>query len=505
MFGRRLARRLFRLADARIQPLRGWLLATEESHRQQLRAALGAMERLEQQIDRFQCQVQVEIAEFRTEAQRESAAAGQRIEAAIPEQIGRVRGDLCRTAEKLSDQLALAAQDNTAIAARMEKQITGLQERTDPLSCGLAGAAVRSEQLSAEVAAVASSVAQLDGLIRTGLVRNCPSFSLDSSFPESESELVEVAESLAILRPLVPYPQWRFDADRYNPDLAFQVRQRVWQHFADRKYSAPVCVPWHLGTHLLLSLDNDLSSQVFIAGCVDPNEFAFLERFLQPGMTFIDVGANEGIYSIFAARRVGPSGTVWAFEPSRRELERLRRNAEYNRLDARIFAAGLSDSERVADLFIAEELHAWLNTLGKIPYEGVGIARTEHVQLVRLDDVVSENFLSHIDFIKVDVEGAELHALRGAVRTLRRYRPLLMFEVVRPQLAGQGVSPEELVEFVRQQGYTLYQFDPATGLPALAKPLEYSMNMIAVPEEATLPKAVYNYLPARLSAPASAI
>jgi FkbM family methyltransferase len=254
-----------------------------------------------------------------------------------------------------------------------------------------------------------------------------------------------------------------------------------------------------------LYLNNDLSRQIFIAGCTDPNEFAFLDRFLEPGMTFIDAGANEGIYSIFAARRVGSSGAVWAFEPSNRELGRLRRNATYNGLDFDIFSVGLSDSERDAELVVAENRYAGLNTLGKIPYAGVNVARTEHVQLLRLDDVVSKNPLSRIDIIKIDIEGGELSMLRGAVETLSRYRPLLLFELLRPALASQGASPEEVIEFVHKQAYTLYQFDPSSGLPTLAKPIEYNNvgwsafgigeNLIAVPEGMSLPAAVYSYLP----------
>ena len=65
-------------------------------------------------------------------------------------------------------------------------------------------------------------------------------------------------------------------------------------------------------TSLRLHLGNDVSRQIFIAGCYDPNEFAFLDRYLRPGMTFIDAGANEGVYTVFAAQRVGSEGCVWA-------------------------------------------------------------------------------------------------------------------------------------------------------------------------------------------------
>ena len=73
-------------------------------------------------------------------------------------------------------------------------------------------------------------------------------------------------------------------------------------------------------------LGHDVSSQVYIAGCFEPNEIVFLDRILKPGMTLVDAGANDGLYTVFAASRVGPKETVWAFEPSNRELARLKHN-----------------------------------------------------------------------------------------------------------------------------------------------------------------------------------
>jgi len=487
-----------------------WAIQIEQWHREQLgparaevdrlemraileqsyRAASAGVDRLEARLDRLECQVLVQLANL--EAQHRNSTA--------------IQAQAQEGARTLGDHL-------TVESTRLERSISDQISRTgqvmasalDTLSSKTAEMSTRSERLSAELAAVTFRTTQVEALLYTRLAKQLPSIPADSFLPESEEALVQLAESLAFLRPLVPYPKWRFDSDWYNPDLCFQVRQRLWQHFVDRRCEAPVRLPWHLGTHLCLCMTNDLSRQVFIAGCTEPNEFAFLDRFLEPGMTFIDVGANEGIYSVFAARRVGPSGVVWAFEPSARELGRLRRNAASNELDVSIFPVGLSDSERDAELVVAENLHAWLNTLGKIPYAEVNVARTEHVQLLRLDDVVSRNPLHRIDIIKIDIEGGELNMLRGAVETLRRYRPLLLFELLRPALVSQGASPEEVIEFLHRQEYTLYEFDSSSGLPTLARPIEYGNagwsglgigeNLIAVPEGTSLPAAVQSYVP----------
>ena len=473
-----------------------WAIQLEQSHREQqggdrletraiqieqsCRAASVAVDRLETRLDRLECQVLVQLANS-NEAQK-------------------------GTMRTFADTVAA---ENTRMERNIGAQISQagqvMTSALDTLSSNLEAVSAHSKRLFAELAAVTFRTTQVEALLRTRLAKQSPSVA-ESFLRASEEELLRVAESLAVLRPLVPYPEWRFDADWYNPDLCVQLRRCLWEHFAERDGEETVILPWHLGTRLCMHLNNDLSRQIFIAGCTEPNEFTFVDRFLTPGMTFVDVGANEGVYSIFAARRVGPNGLVWAFEPSERELARLRRNMEYNALNLRIFAAGLSDSGRHADLNVAESRYAGLNTMGKIPYEGVHIARTETVQLLRLDDVVSNDALSRLDLIKIDIEGGELAMLRGAVETLRRYRPVVIFELLRPALASQNASPEEVIEFLQMQGYALYQFDPSTGFPVPAKAMEYNdvgwssfgigENMIGVPQEVSLPAAVFSYKPA---------
>jgi FkbM family methyltransferase len=546
VIGRKLARRVFGHLVALATSNQARLVEFEQSERDQFRVVVGRIDRLEALIDKLESQVLVQLADLSAGHQRQISAWAERIETtlgmfrdsistydgrldrqiadqtaashrntsnleriegrldvldakadalsssitalSIPDQIARIERELC-------DQ-ATAAQRAASRLDGIESRLALLDAKADVLSSSITSATSDSQRLSGQLAKVASTSTELAGLVRTSLLRQCHSVSLDSSVPESQEERVRLAESLAVLRPLVPYPEWRFDADRYNPDLSFQLRYSLWNYFVEHGYDGPVSVPWHLGTRLWLHMNNDVGSQIFVAGCIDPNEFVFLDRYLKAGMTFLDVGANEGIYSVFAARRVGAGGIVWAFEPSKREIGRLRRNAEYNGLDVRVFEIGLSDVTSEADLLIAEDRHAGLNTLGKIPYEQVNQARLETIHLDALDEIVAKNPLARLDMIKIDVEGAELRVLRGAAETLRRYRPLLLFEVSGAALAAQGASPEELTGFVRSQGYILYRFDPRTGFPSAAGAADdCSDNMIAISEECSLPPAVYSLLP----------
>lgn len=296
-----------------------------------------------------------------------------------------------------------------------------------------------------------------------------------------ESDILRLAAELAWTRPLVPYPGWRFDADWDNPHLAFQLRREIWKHFQQRKQQVPLIANWHCGLRVQLYLSNDVSKQVYIAGCFEPNEFAFLDKILAPGMTFIDAGANDGLFTLFAAQRVGPTGQVWAFEPSEREFVRLQRNLQLNQLgNVRALKMALSNQDGQAELKIADDEHSGQNTLGDFAYQ-IPVARHERVSTSRLDNLAHNTELQRLDLIKLDVEGAELSVLAGASALLRKHRPLLLMEVNDNALQLQGANGATIVEFLRAHDYEIHRFDKTTGQPVPALANELSDNIVAMP------------------------
>src|SRR5262249_47782563 len=145
-------------------------------------------------------------------------------------------------------------------------------------------------------------------------------------------------------------------------------------------------LPWHAQTRVEVALGNDESFCVYVAGSFEPNEFAFLDRTLRRRMTFLDIGANDGLYTLFAARRVGRSGSVLAFEPSSRERRVLERNVALNRLkNVVVVPSALANEAGQATLQIAPALHGGHNTLGGFAYDGVDAVATERVPVEALD------------------------------------------------------------------------------------------------------------------------
>jgi len=314
----------------------------------------------------------------------------------------------------------------------------------------------------------------------------------------AEPDVLRIAERLAFARPLVPYPNWYFAADWENPDLAYRIRRSIWTYFSSRRTTAPLDIPWYGDLKLRIHLGNDVSRLLFVAGCIDPNEFALLDKLLMPGMVVVDAGANEGIYTVFASQRVGNTGSVWAFEPSKREFERLEANVRLNQFtNVHSFCLALADENAAADLSIAEDEHAGHNTLGQFVYAETQLSGRESVPLRRLDSFLQENALERLDFLKLDVEGAEMRVLAGAREALSRFRPLILLEANEPSLKAQGSSREEMIRFLESQAYRLYLFDPGTGLPVSASEGSYGDNMLAAPVERNLPETALVPFPAR--------
>jgi len=285
-----------------------------------------------------------------------------------------------------------------------------------------------------------------------------------------------LGKHLAAAPVLKPYPGWTLGAGE-KQGISARVRRQLW-----RWLRADFEVEWLEGLRLRLLPRNETSQAIFVTGRYEPNEFCWLNRVLQPGMMFVDIGANMGLYSLFAAKKVTARGKVLAVEPSSRECEILEGNIRSNCLpNVRAVKAAVSDRRGTADLLVAPLRNSGHNTLGRFGY-GTTAERSERVPTERLDDLVRTAGFDRVDVIKMDVEGAEMLALRGAAETLRRFHPVLLLEVSDRTLQHQGSSSREVLDFLAREGYRFHSFDHASGLPQplQVKPYFDSENIVAV-------------------------
>jgi FkbM family methyltransferase len=229
---------------------------------------------------------------------------------------------------------------------------------------------------------------------------------------------------------------------------------------------------------------NDYCSHAILAGWFENEEWRFVERFLQPGMTVLDIGAHHGYYTLLASRKAGPRGKVIAFEPSPRERRRLHLHIRLNGCrNVETEDCALGETEGTAQLYLVLGTDSGCNSLRKP-------AVTEQTELIpvrieRLDRVLQERGIGKVDFIKLDVEGAELSVLKGATELLhRRPRPVMVVEVQDIRTTPWGYPARGIVRYLSDLDYRWFQVFPGENLEEIDMEQEkYDGNFVAIPDE----------------------
>lgn len=190
------------------------------------------------------------------------------------------------------------------------------------------------------------------------------------------------------------------------------------------------------------------------AGNYEPHLIEFYRERLMPGMTFLDIGANIGIYSVIGASLVGPSGRVLSFEPNtencRLILLSMHQNGFHNYT---VYPTALGDKTG----YVLFTTHIGSN--------GGLIANTQQsllnpscvvVPMMRLDEVLHEK----VDFIKIDVEGAEGLVMQGAINLIEKYRPVITTEFSLEMLSRVSrMRGLDYLHFFTNLGYRIYIID----------------------------------------------
>ncbi len=238
----------------------------------------------------------------------------------------------------------------------------------------------------------------------------------------------------------------------------------------------------------------------------EPETTTHLTRLIEPGMTVLDIGAHVGYYTRLASDRVGHRGRVIAFEPHPRNHAYLTRNVG-KRGNIDIFNLALAEQEGTAELYdylmmsASGSLHydeslrdvqmAQVNEHDIAPRIGARFQpQTFTVRTAPVDDLLAEYDIQQVDVIKMDIEGAELGALRGMTQTVARSPRLSLVMEYNPLgLRAFGNDPLDALREVLALGFTrLYVIeadarltdytDDFEGLAQLTDQLEQTMGVV---------------------------
>jgi FkbM family methyltransferase len=180
-----------------------------------------------------------------------------------------------------------------------------------------------------------------------------------------------------------------------------------------------------------------------------------LYSLVHRGDTVFDVGANIGETTLHFAGLVGPAGRVYAFEPDPYTHERARINISLNAFsNIKLFQAGIAEEEKEARLVRVDEHNLGMNRI--LPEESISGCDSARIRCRTLDGIVRDETVSGVSLIKMDIEGYEMNALRGARDTLERFHPALFIEVGDSKLRENGSSASELIRFLLDIGYRVF-------------------------------------------------
>jgi FkbM family methyltransferase len=212
------------------------------------------------------------------------------------------------------------------------------------------------------------------------------------------------------------------------------------------------------------------SYRIYFFGEYDAGMTGFIKAHAGEGMTCWDVGTERGWFSLLLGRLVGPQGRVDSFEAFPGTCEKLRYNLGLNGFSwVTLYPAAVSDREG-SQFFVppakVDQFAGFISDcsgLGYLTQEG-GPGRIE-VPTITLDAHAKQTRVERLDFIKMDIEGAEVAALRGARETIMRFRPVIAVEYNRSTARRGGTSVEELDELLESYGYDRFTY----GLEGLKK------------------------------------
>ncbi len=196
-----------------------------------------------------------------------------------------------------------------------------------------------------------------------------------------------------------------------------------------------------------------LQRNVYLYGVWEPSITAWVTDHLREGDTVIDIGANVGYFSLLAARCVGPSGEVIAFEPVPSIVRQLKENIALNGATAvRIVPVIAADTDGETEIFRADP-----ENLGRSSTQPGADRESEGVvSQVRAADVIAPATWGSVRLVKVDTEGDDLRALHG-LRPVLEAMPsgsAALVEVTPEDLLERGQTPEQLVHAMRAAGFT---------------------------------------------------
>ncbi len=202
-------------------------------------------------------------------------------------------------------------------------------------------------------------------------------------------------------------------------------------------------------------INSVLGSGLFI-GNFEHNEINFFGDNIKTGDTVFDIGANGGLYTIIAAHKVGPNGHVYAFEPGTKELDLLRHNIQKNKLsNVTIVDKVICDKVGTTKFGISKD--GAMNSILETDHPSQDIERWEEIESITIDSFIHSNNIKKVNFIKIDVEGAESLVFNGIKTSFQVIKDaIFLFESSELNSSYLDCRVKDLIKNVGNMGFNIY-------------------------------------------------
>lgn len=276
------------------------------------------------------------------------------------------------------------------------------------------------------------------------------------------------AHSLIRLETQLPQRGRRFITRRVI-DILELVHADVFAPYFGMKLSIPlreVYVPYSVGGCISRSSNFEEDTSKTFA------------KHINSGMTVIDIGANIGATTLQLSQLVGQAGCVYSFEPHPVTFQHLLATLKLSNIsNVMAVQGGLGGKPSTATLKYNPSSTGWSSIHGN----GVDYAETAEISIMRLDDFIVNNNVSHIDFVKVDVEGYEMEVFEGGESSFTKFKPVTQFEYNKLAATNSGWSFSDAFDFFTKCGYSTFQLTDGTKIQRDFDLIDGFTDVVAIP------------------------
>lgn len=192
----------------------------------------------------------------------------------------------------------------------------------------------------------------------------------------------------------------------------------------------------------------------------DAQELKLISSIIKPGFNILDIGANIGFYTKVFSELTGPKGSVHAFEPDITNFKYLQSNLQKNK-NVTLVNKAVSDKTEPLKIYLSKMLNVDHRTYPVDDYSHI-----MEIDATSIDDYLALNNIKQIDFIKMDIQGFEMSALKGMVNMLKNNPSLKIITELWPYgLSKAGSSALEINNFANSQGFNIFMITSTQLLP----------------------------------------